>query len=145
MIHSRGRGLNPLQPSLANDAVPIDGHLGVTAENVGREDFRGNLFLRGIDDLGLRHNGGDLAGAVMDVTEQEPLPASSKLWDLPQAIITPHVGGQARWRNDKITDLFCRNLVRWKEGRPLINFLADKRLGFPIRGGGYPLWGEERT
>ena len=46
------------------------------------------------------------------------------------------------WRNDKITDLFCRNLVRWKQGQPLINFLADKRLGFPIRGGGYPLWGE---
>ena len=57
-------------------------------------------------------------------------------------IITPHVGGQAAWRNDKITDLFCRNLVRWKQGQPLINFLADKRLGFPIRGGGYPLWGE---
>jgi len=25
---------------------------------------------------------------------------------------------------------------------PLINYLSDKRLGFPIRGGGYPLWGE---
>ena len=58
-------------------------------------------------------------------------------------IITPHVGGQAQWRNDKITDLFCQNLVRWKQGRPLINFLSDKRLGFPIRGGGYPLWGGE--
>jgi phosphoglycerate dehydrogenase-like enzyme len=85
---------------------------------------------------------GHLAGAVMDVTEEEPLPESSRLWDLPQVILTPHVGGQAAWRNDKITELFCKNLVRWKEGKPLINFLADKRLGFPIRGGGYPLWGE---
>ena len=85
---------------------------------------------------------GHLAGAVMDVTEQEPLPTSSKLWELPQVIITPHVGGQAAWRNDKITDLFCQNLIRWKQGQPLINYLSDKRLGFPIRGGGYPIWGE---
>ncbi len=85
---------------------------------------------------------GRLAGAVMDVTDPEPLPPSSKLWDMPQVIITPHVGGQAAWRNDKITDMFCRNLVRWKQGKPMINFLGDKRLGFPVRGGGYPLWGD---
>jgi D-3-phosphoglycerate dehydrogenase len=85
---------------------------------------------------------GHLAGAVMDVTEREPLPRSSKLWDLPQVIITPHVGGQAAWRNDKITELFCRNLRRWQEGLPLVNFLSDKALGFPIRGIGYPIWGE---
>ena len=85
---------------------------------------------------------GHLAGAVMDVTEQEPLPPTSRLWDLPQVIITPHVGGQAAWRNDKITDLFCRNLRRRQRGLPLINYLSDKKLGFPIRGQGYPLWGE---
>jgi phosphoglycerate dehydrogenase-like enzyme len=96
-------------------------------------------------DLVAALESGHLAGAAMDVTEQEPLPASSKLWDLPQVIITPHVGGQAGWRNDKITDLFCRNLSRWRKGEPLINFLADKRLGFPIRGGGYPLYGESGT
>ncbi len=93
-------------------------------------------------DLVAALESGHLAGAVMDVTDPEPLPPSSKLWDMPQVIITPHVGGQAAWRNDKITDLFCRNLVRWKQGRPLINFLGDKQLGFPIRGGGYPLWGD---
>ena len=38
---------------------------------------------------------GHLAGAVMDVTEPEPLPPASKLWDMPNVIITPHVGGQA--------------------------------------------------
>jgi D-3-phosphoglycerate dehydrogenase len=61
---------------------------------------------------------------------------------MPLVIITPHVGGQAAWRNDKITELFCRNLRRWGRGLPLINYLSDKRLGFPIRGRGYPLWGD---
>ncbi len=93
-------------------------------------------------DLVAALESGRLAGAVMDVTDPEPLPPASKLWDMPQVIITPHVGGQAAWRNDKITDLFCRNIVRWKQGKPLINFLSDKRLGFPVRGGGFPLWGD---
>jgi D-3-phosphoglycerate dehydrogenase len=84
-----------------------------------------------------------LAGAVMDVTDPEPLPPSSKLWDMPQVIITPHVGGQSSWRIDNMTSLFCRNLRRWQSGLPLVNYLTDKRLGFPIRGAGYPLWGEE--
>ena len=85
---------------------------------------------------------GRLAGAVMDVTEPEPLPITSRLWDLPGVIITPHVGGQSAWRIDKMTELFCRNLRRWLAGRPLINYLSDKRLGFPIRGSGTPIWGE---
>ncbi len=83
-----------------------------------------------------------LAGAVMDVTEPEPLPPASRLWDLPNVIITPHVGGQSSWRIDNMTRLFCRNLRRWQAGLPLVNYLSDKRLGFPVRGGGYPLWGE---
>ena len=41
-----------------------------------------------------------------------------------------------------MTDLFCRNLRRWQAGQPLINYLADKRLGFPIRGQGTPIWGD---
>ena len=83
-----------------------------------------------------------LAGAVMDVTAEEPLPATSRLWDLPGVIITPHVGGQSSWRIDNMTHLFCRNLKRRQLGLSLVNYLVDKRLGFPIRGAGYPLWGE---
>ena len=85
---------------------------------------RGPLVVE--SDLVAALESGRLAGAVMDVTDPEPLPSRSKLWEIPQVIITPHVGGQAAWRNDKITDLFCRNLVRWKQGKPLINFLSDK-------------------
>jgi D-3-phosphoglycerate dehydrogenase len=73
---------------------------------------------------------GHLAGAGLDVTEVEPLPADSPLWDMPQVIITPHVGGQSARRIDDMTNFFCENLRRWREGRPLLN-LVDKRLGFP--------------
>ena len=94
------------------------------------------------DDLVAALESGHLAGAVMDVTEPEPLPVTSKLWDMPNVIITPHVGGQAAWRIDAMTDLFCQNLRRWQTSQPLINYLSDKHLGFPIRGKGNPIWGD---
>jgi len=93
------------------------------------------------EDLVEAIESGRLAGAVMDVTEPEPLPESSRLWETPGVIITPHVGGQSGWRIDNMTRLFCENLRRRQAGEPLINFLSDKRLGFPIRGEGTPLWG----
>jgi D-3-phosphoglycerate dehydrogenase len=75
---------------------------------------------------------GRLAGAGLDVTEQEPLPPTSRLWELPNVIITPHVAGQSRFRIDQMTDFFCENLRRYQAGAPLLN-LVDKRLGFPPR------------
>ena len=39
--------------------------------------------------------GGHLAGAYLDVTATEPLPAGSPLWDLPNVLITPHNSGAA--------------------------------------------------
>ena len=76
---------------------------------------------------------GHLWGAGVDVTEEEPLAADSPLWDLPNVIITPHVGGQRAGRIDDMTDLFCENLRRYRTGKPLAN-LVDKRLGFPEPG-----------
>jgi len=102
---------------------------------------RGPLVVE--DDLVAALESGPLAGAAMDVTGEEPLPRSSRLWGFSNVIITPHVGGQAAWRIDTMTALFCHNLRRWQSGRPLINYLSDKRLGFPIRGSGIPIWGEE--
>jgi serine/threonine-protein kinase len=78
----------------------------------------------------------------MDVTSPEPLPPEHPLWDFPNVIITPHVGGQSRRRFDDVVDIFSANVERWKSGKTLINFLTDegKRLGFPIRSPEYPLW-----
>ena len=76
---------------------------------------------------------GHLWGAALDVTEEEPLPPDSLLWDQPNVIITPHVGGQRASRIDDMTDLFCENLRRYQQGRSLIN-VVEKDLGFPAPG-----------
>ncbi len=73
---------------------------------------------------------GHLAAAGIDVTYEEPLPVDSPLWDLPNLIITPHVGAQAASRVDDSTRLACENLRRYFSGARLLN-VVDKRLGFP--------------
>ena len=72
-----------------------------------------------------------IAAAGLDVTEVEPLPTESPLWDMPNVIITPHVGAQSARRDDDATDFFCENLRRYQRGEPLLN-QVDKRLGFPV-------------
>ncbi len=92
---------------------------------------RGQLVVEA--DLVEALQSGQLWGAGLDVTPEEPLPPGSKLWDIPNMIITPHVGGQSRRRIDQMTDFFCENLRRYQAGQPLLN-LVDKELGFPRRG-----------
>ncbi len=86
-------------------------------------------------DLVAALKAGKLAAAAMDVTEKEPLPETSELWDMPNVIVTPHVGGQSARRIDDMTEFFCENIRRYRAGEPLVN-LVDKRLGFPLRGAG---------
>ncbi len=89
---------------------------------------RGGLVVEAAVVAGLES--GHLDSAGFDVTPEEPPAADSPLWDAPGLLITPHVGGQSAHRIDRMTDLFCANLVRYSQGRPLIN-AVDKRLGFP--------------
>jgi phosphoglycerate dehydrogenase-like enzyme len=77
---------------------------------------------------------GHLHGAGLDVTEVEPLPATSKLWEQPNLILTPHVAGQSARRAQQVTDFFSTNLRNYLAGKPLLN-LVDKKLGFPHRVG----------
>lgn len=70
-----------------------------------------------------------IAGAALDVFEEEPLPPDSPLWELPQVIVTPHVAGDfAGWR-EAVVELFLENLERYLTGRPLRN-VVDKRRGY---------------
>lgn len=72
---------------------------------------------------------GDIAGAALDVLEQEPLPADHPLWDMPQVVISPHMAGDVvGWRH-ALSEQFLDNFRRWREGRPLEN-LVDKKRGY---------------
>ena len=65
---------------------------------------------------------GTIAGAGIDVTAEEPLPAASPLWTLPTALITPHTAGETRKYEDAVIDILLENLERlWRGETPLRN------------------------
>ena len=59
---------------------------------------------------------GHLAGAVIDVTDPEPLPAESPLWSAPNLILSPHVAGNSPEGLVRSIELFCRNLPLFLDG-----------------------------
>jgi phosphoglycerate dehydrogenase-like enzyme len=72
---------------------------------------------------------GWIAGAGLDVFEQEPLPPYSPLWDMERALISPHVAGFTPRYDDRAAALFAQNLARYLAGEPLLN-LVDKARGY---------------
>lgn len=78
-----------------------------------------------VDQDALYHalKSGGLGGAALDVTEPEPLPADSPLWDVPNLIITPHISG-GWWvpeNYERIFDIVLDNLGRYMRGEPFKN------------------------
>ena len=59
---------------------------------------------------------GAIAGAGLDVFEAEPLPADSPLWDLDEALVTPHVAVHSRWYADRVIGRFLESYDRWRRG-----------------------------
>lgn len=95
---------------------------GAVLVNVGRGSLVDEPAL--VDAL----RSGRLGGAGLDVFEEEPLPPSSPLWDLPNVIVSPHSAGTSDRENERITDLFRDNLRRFLDGEPLRNvFDAERR------------------
>ncbi len=72
---------------------------------------------------------GTIAGAGLDVFEEEPLPPDCELWRMENVIITPHVAGSTPDYWTRICDVFCENLRRYTSGQRLVN-LVDKKLGY---------------
>ncbi len=62
-----------------------------------------------------------IAGAALDVFNEEPLPPNSLFWKLPNVIVTPHIGGMSIHYNQRAVDLFTENLKRYLTGAPLYN------------------------
>ena len=60
--------------------------------------------------------GGQIRGAALDVTSEEPLPADSPLWAMPNVLITPHTGGETHMYEDNVLDLMVENIARLQRG-----------------------------
>lgn len=66
---------------------------------------------------------GHLGGAGLDVTDPEPLPENHRLWNLPNAVITPHISGFYHLPEtlERIVRISAENLEAYRSGRPLRN------------------------
>lgn len=72
---------------------------------------------------------GWIAGAGLDVFEEEPLPAESELWEMENVIVTSHYSGSTPLYDERALQIFLDNLQRYRAGKPLRN-VVDKQQGY---------------
>jgi phosphoglycerate dehydrogenase-like enzyme len=72
---------------------------------------------------------GTLAGAALDVTDPEPLPADNPLWGMENVILTPHVSGAVEGYGHRAVEFFAENLGRYLRGERLAH-IASPELGY---------------
>jgi phosphoglycerate dehydrogenase-like enzyme len=82
-----------------------------------------------LDDLVAALRAGEIAGAGLDVFEQEPLPSSHPLWTTPNALITPHTAGFGPHLDERRFAILLDNARRFVTGQPLRN-VVDKKSWF---------------
>lgn len=117
-----------------------------TTHFLGKEEFdilgRKKAFISNISRGQILHQGdliaalkkgadaeqeGGLRGAALDVTDPEPLPEDSALWDAPNCIITPHISGLGVMYAERAFQVLEVNLVRREKGKDLINVVSRKK------------------
>lgn len=70
-----------------------------------------------------------IAGAVLDVFRQEPLPPEHPFWDTEGILVLPHIGGGHPTRDAIVARLFVDNLGRFLDGKPLKE-VVDRKAGY---------------
>ena len=80
-----------------------------------------------LDDLAAAIQAGEIAGAGLDVFEQEPLPAGHPLWTMPGVLITPHTAGFGPYLDDRRYEILLDNSRRFLAGQPLRNVVDKSR------------------
>ena len=88
---------------------------------------RGEIMVE--DDLADALESGGIVGAALDVAPREPLPADSRLWSLPNVVMTPHTAGASQFRAPRNMDRFVGNIRRFLDGESLAGII-DKQLGY---------------
>ncbi len=80
-----------------------------------------------LDDLVAALEAGELAGAGLDVFEQEPLRADHRLWTMPGVLITPHTAGHGPYLDERRFEVLSDNCRRFLAGQPLRNIVDKSR------------------
>ena len=88
---------------------------------------RGEVMVE--EDLAEALESGSIAGAALDVAPREPLPPDSRLWSLPNVVMTPHTAGASQFRAPRNIDRFVGNIRRFLDGERLAGVI-DKELGY---------------
>jgi phosphoglycerate dehydrogenase-like enzyme len=70
-----------------------------------------------------------IAGAMLDVFRQEPLPTDHPFWSTERIVVLPHIGGGHPRRDAAVAQLFADNLARFLDGRPLRE-VVDRVAGY---------------
>jgi phosphoglycerate dehydrogenase-like enzyme len=81
------------------------------------------------DDLVAAVKAKKIAGAMLDVFRQEPLPADHPFWSTEGIIVLPHIGGPHPQRDKFVAHLFADNLGRFLDGKPLKE-VVDRKAGY---------------
>ena len=81
------------------------------------------------DDLVAAVKARKIAGAVLDVFRQEPLPENHAFWSTEGIVVLPHIGGPHPQRDRFVARLFAENLGRFLDGKPLKE-LVDRTAGY---------------
>lgn len=82
-----------------------------------------------LEDLVASLQAREIAGAALDVFEEEPLPPEHPLWTMPNVLITPHVAGYGPYLDDRRFEIILDNCRAMIHGTPLRN-VVDKRSWF---------------
>lgn len=80
-------------------------------------------------DLVAALKAGNMAGACLDVTDPEPLPADHELWTFPNVIITSHISARSQYNRSRSFEVWVENVKRFANGWPMLN-MVDLELGF---------------
>ncbi|MBM3532827.1 MAG: D-2-hydroxyacid dehydrogenase [Alphaproteobacteria bacterium] len=135
----RPESLDALLP-LADFVVLTIPHTPATEGLFNREKFRrmkksaffiniGRGMTTKLDDLAAALKAGEIAGAALDVFEQEPLPKDHSLWTQPNVLITPHTAGFGPHLNERRYEILLDNCRAMVAGKPLRN-VVDKANWF---------------
>jgi phosphoglycerate dehydrogenase-like enzyme len=135
----RAADLDALLPS-ADFVILTVPHTPETEGFMNRERFRrmkrsaffiniGRGMTTRLDDLVAALGAGEIAGAGLDVFEQEPLPADHPLWTTPGVLITPHTAGHGPYLDERRYEVLSENCRRFAAGQELRN-VVDKARWF---------------